>query len=53
MDYKVTGSKLTEKFLAIVQGFVRKEIDVTRLTELAEKEADPCGIYGGQQDVYF
>lgn len=41
MDYKVTGSKLTEKFLAVVQGFVRKDIDLTRLTELAEKEADP------------
>ncbi len=41
MDYKVTGSKLSEKFLAIVQGFVRKEIDIARLTELAEKEADP------------
>lgn len=41
MDYKVSGSKLSEKFLAVVQGFVRKEIDITRLTELAEKDADP------------
>ncbi|MBK8700346.1 MAG: TlpA family protein disulfide reductase [Saprospiraceae bacterium] len=41
MEYKVTGSKLTEKFLAIIQGFVKKDIDIQRLTELAEKDSDP------------
>ncbi len=41
MDMKVKGSKLTEKYFAIVQSAIKGEIDANRLKELAEKESDP------------
>lgn len=41
MQYKVTGSKLSETYLSVVNGFIKKEIDVNKLQALAEKEADP------------
>ncbi|MFM2392803.1 MAG: hypothetical protein RLZZ546_785 [Bacteroidota bacterium] len=41
MQYKVTGSKLSESYMSVVNGFIKKEIDVNKLTSLAEKDADP------------
>ena len=41
MDYKITGSKLSEKYVATIQAFIKKDIDVNGLTQITETDADP------------